>query len=168
MGKPFVIQIVGYKNAGKTTLASALISRLISDGYQVGSIKHDAHAFEIDTPDTDTWKLRQSGASMVSISSDTQSALMMTYPLSLEQMLTPMNDLDVVVVEGFKMASYPKLILMRDEKDIDLLQLNTILAVVYDQTVPPSTYSSFQRNHIESIYTLIVYVMNKGDEARGA
>lgn len=41
--KPHIIQIVGYKNTGKTTLTAALIGHFSSMGLKVAAIKHDGH-----------------------------------------------------------------------------------------------------------------------------
>ncbi|MDF2834525.1 MAG: molybdopterin-guanine dinucleotide biosynthesis protein B-like protein, partial [Paenibacillus sp.] len=60
--RPAVIQVVGYKNTGKTTIVCQLTSLLKEAGYKVGTIKHDAHEFRMDHPGTDTWKHQQSGA----------------------------------------------------------------------------------------------------------
>lgn len=49
-----VLQIVGYKNSGKTTLACRLIHALSAQGLRVGSAKHDAHQFQLDDPGTDS------------------------------------------------------------------------------------------------------------------
>jgi len=38
-----VLQIVGYQNSGKTTLAEKLISYACNKGLRVGSIKHHGH-----------------------------------------------------------------------------------------------------------------------------
>lgn len=160
MDKPFVIQVVGYKNAGKTTLATALIKQFVAAGYRVGSIKHDAHQFEIDSPETDTGKLRQAGAAMVAITSAAQTALLMDGPLSLEQLLVTMASMDVVVVEGFKTAHYPKLVLVRNDLETDLLQLPAIEAVVYDRLYPPTTHVTWQRDQIQNIFDEIMKRMN--------
>lgn len=59
---PNVLQIVGYKNTDKTTLIERLTERLTALGYRVGTIKHDAHRFEVDHAGTDSWRHRQAGA----------------------------------------------------------------------------------------------------------
>ncbi|MFD1908861.1 molybdopterin-guanine dinucleotide biosynthesis protein B [Paenibacillus rhizoplanae] len=51
-----VLQIIGYKNSGKTTLACRLIEALSVQGLRVGSAKHDAHLFQLDDPETDSSK----------------------------------------------------------------------------------------------------------------
>ena len=62
-----IIQVVGYKNSGKTTLVSELVRTLTSEGYRVGTLKHDAHDFEPDIPGKDTWQHRKAGAQVTAI-----------------------------------------------------------------------------------------------------
>ncbi|WP_083557653.1 molybdopterin-guanine dinucleotide biosynthesis protein B [Marinobacter nauticus] len=60
-----VIGIVGWKNTGKTTLASAVIHELSSRGLTVNAINHAHYLVDIDQPGTDSYKHRQAGAQEV-------------------------------------------------------------------------------------------------------
>lgn len=115
------VQIVGYKNTGKTTLLCGLISRLAERGYRVGTIKHDAHQFEIDCPGTDTWKLREAGAQTVAITSNNRTAIMEERHTSLDQLLGRLHSIDIVLVEGFKFEKYPKIVIVRSEEHLELV-----------------------------------------------
>ncbi|WP_219838758.1 molybdopterin-guanine dinucleotide biosynthesis protein B [Paenibacillus sp. R14(2021)] len=127
---PFVLQIVGYKNSGKTTLLTKLTKHLKQNGYTVGTIKHDAHDFAMDTPGTDTWKHQEAGANITAISSAYRSALISQGAAELSELLAYMLHIDVVLVEGFKQEAYPKIILIRSPEDAALLALsNPLLAV---------------------------------------
>ena len=60
--KPHIIQIVGYKNTGKTTLTAALIGHFTSMGLKVAAIKHDGHDhFEMDQEGTDSYRFGELG-----------------------------------------------------------------------------------------------------------
>jgi len=126
-----VLQIAGYKNSGKTTLVSAVVRRLSSSGRLIGTIKHDAHDFEPDVPGTDSWKHRDAGAYATAITSPTRTAWTMERATPLDDLLDAMrtHQLDAVIVEGFKDAPYPKVVLPRDEADAELLTLPNIVAV---------------------------------------
>lgn len=136
-----VLQIVGYKNAGKTTLATEAIRRLSTLGYLVGSAKHDAHDFEPDVPGTDSWRHREAGAFLTAISSDSRTAWTIERPSTLDAILDQMrnNAVDVAVVEGFKTAPHPKIVLLRDEADNALLGLPNIIAIALRQPNEPAT-----------------------------
>lgn len=126
-----VIQFVGYKNSGKTTLMCSMAERLASRGFRVGAVKHDAHDFAMDRPGTDTWKLGLAGAAKVAITSPQQTAMLERRSVTIEELIGRMQDMDVVLVEGFKQAPYPKFVLVRSLDDIGLLDAssNVIAAV---------------------------------------
>ena len=56
------IAVIGWKNSGKTTLVSNLVKFFDSQDISVGVIKHAHHSFDIDHPNTDSYKIRKSGA----------------------------------------------------------------------------------------------------------
>ena len=71
-----VIGIVGWKNCGKTTLASALIRELSGRGLTVNSIKHAHHGVDVDQPGTDSYKHREAGAREVILAGGQRFAIM--------------------------------------------------------------------------------------------
>lgn len=114
-----VIGIVGWKNCGKTTLASALIRELTSRGLTVNSIKHAHHGVDVDQPGTDSYKHRDAGAREVILAGGQRFAIMHelrgdTEP-TLEELLARLGPCDWVVVEGFKTHSHPKIEVHRKE-----------------------------------------------------
>jgi molybdopterin-guanine dinucleotide biosynthesis protein B len=50
-----IVAIVGVSGAGKTTLIETLVPELRGRGHRVGTLKHDAHDFEIDRPGKDSF-----------------------------------------------------------------------------------------------------------------
>lgn len=128
-----VVQVVGYKKSGKTTLACRLIERLAADGLAVGALKHDAHDFEPDVPGTDSHRLRLAGARAAAIASPRRTAWFEERGEELGELLSRMSELelDVVIVEGWKREPYPKLALVQQEEDLPILaELSNVLAVV--------------------------------------
>jgi molybdopterin-guanine dinucleotide biosynthesis protein B len=119
---PLIFQIVGYKNTGKTTLVCRLTERFKQEGYKVGTIKHDAHHFEIDTPGTDTWKHQKAGADFTAITSPARTAIIKQHEEPIERLIEQMQDADAILIEGFKGADYPKIIMIRSAADLALLQ----------------------------------------------
>jgi len=125
-----ILQVVGYKNAGKTTLACELVRHFAQRGWRVGTIKHDAHDFEPDVPGKDTWHHRQAGAYTTAIASPTRTAWSVEQTTGLDALIAAMNGqaVDLVVVEGFKTAPHAKIVLLRGADDADLLRLPGIVA----------------------------------------
>jgi len=108
-----VIGIVGWKNSGKTTLASALIQELSGRGLTVSSIKHAHHNVDVDQPGTDSYKHRDAGAREVVLAGGQRFAIMHELrgarEPTLDELLARLGPCDWVVVEGFKADSHPKI-----------------------------------------------------------
>ncbi len=116
---PF-IGFSAYSGTGKTTLITRVISLLKQQGLRIGAIKHAHHQFEIDHPNKDSYRLRKAGAEQMLVASRNRVALIterrdqMTEP-SLDELLKALDPtcLDLVLVEGFKKAHFPKIELHR-------------------------------------------------------
>lgn len=122
---PVIFQVVGYKKTGKTTMVCRLTELLKHAGFTVGTIKHDAHEFQMDKPATDTWLHQSAGADITAIVSSTRTAILKRNPDSLESLLANMENCDYVIVEGFKQADYSKLVMLRREEDASLVLSST-------------------------------------------
>ena len=108
-----VIGIAGWSGAGKTTLLAQLIPRLIARGVRVSTVKHAHHAFDVDQPGKDSHTHRMAGATEVLVSSANRWALVHELrgaeEPSLAALLAKLAPVDLVIVEGFKHGSHPKL-----------------------------------------------------------
>lgn len=106
------ISIVGFSGSGKTTLIIKVVSELTRRGLRVGTIKHDAHKFEIDREGKDSWRHKKAGAVSVLLTSTDKLAFIKS--TSGEMPLTEaiplfMTNLDVVITEGYKTGKLPKI-----------------------------------------------------------
>jgi len=135
-----VIGIVGWKNSGKTTLASALIRELSGRGLTVNSIKHAHHMVDVDQPGTDSYKHREAGAREVILAGGQRFAIMhelrgVKEP-TLDELLRRLGPCDWVVVEGFKTHAHPKIEVHRQESSRSPLYREdaSIIAVATDYT----------------------------------
>ena len=123
---PPVVSIVAKSGTGKTTLLEKLIGELKRRGYRVGAVKHDAHKFDIDREGKDSWRLTQAGADTMLITSPDKVALVKQNrdgrePPLLEAIAAYCGDLDIVLTEGFKKSSMPKIEVHRRERSERLL-----------------------------------------------
>ncbi|MBU5673360.1 molybdopterin-guanine dinucleotide biosynthesis protein B [Paenibacillus brevis] len=110
-----VLQIIGYKNSGKTTLACKLISELTACGLRVGSAKHDAHEFQLDDDGTDSRRHLSHGALETVLTSKSATRVMSQAPMTLDEIAGSMyGRVDILIAEGFKSAHYPKIALLRE------------------------------------------------------
>ena len=119
-----VVSFVAKSGTGKTTLLEKVIAELKNRGYTVGAIKHDAHQFDIDHPGKDSHRLTAAGADTMLISSPEKLALIKKHAASppVEVLLaTYFTDVDIVVTEGFKKSTMPKIEIHRQERSPTLL-----------------------------------------------
>jgi molybdopterin-guanine dinucleotide biosynthesis protein MobB len=122
---PPVVSIVAKSGTGKTTLLEKLISELKRRGYRVGAVKHDAHSFSIDHEGKDSWRLTEAGAETMLITSPQKIAMVRQNqgqePSLLETIANYCGNLDIVLTEGFKRSSMPKIEVHRRERSEKLL-----------------------------------------------
>ena len=108
-----VFGLAGFSGSGKTTLIEKLIPRFVERGLRVSLIKHAHHAFDVDQPGKDSYRLREAGCSEVLVSSSRRWALMHELrgapEPALEELLDCLSACDLVLVEGFKRDPIPKL-----------------------------------------------------------
>ena len=131
-----IVSIVGKSGSGRTTLLEGLIRELKRRGYRVGTIKHDAHSFEIDRPGTDTWRHAQAGSDHVIISSPQRVASIRRVEREqrLDELAAGMADVDIVLTEGYRRGNAPKIEVSRRERSETLLcQPDELLALASNQ-----------------------------------
>jgi molybdopterin-guanine dinucleotide biosynthesis protein MobB len=137
-----LLGFVAYSGTGKTTLLEKLIPLLQERGIRIALLKHAHHDFDIDQPGKDSYRLRLAGAGQVMIASHKRWALMNENPehegeprlAELLQKFDPAR-FDLLLVEGFKHESYPKIELQRQALAKPALHPNDpdIIALASDQ-----------------------------------
>lgn len=141
---PPVVSIVAKSGTGKTTLLEKLIRELKTRGYRVAAVKHDAHSFSIDHEGKDSWRLTQAGADTMLITSPEKVAMVrknpVPEPVLTETIATYCGDVDIVLTEGFKRSSMPKIEVHRLERSPTLLCRGaeddpTLFAVASDEAL---------------------------------
>ncbi|WP_299772749.1 molybdopterin-guanine dinucleotide biosynthesis protein B [uncultured Tateyamaria sp.] len=130
--------VVGWKNAGKTGLMERLVTEITGRGHSVSTVKHAHHTFDVDHPGKDSHRHRVAGASEVLLASRNRVALMQELrdqdEPKLDQLLTRLSPVDLVLVEGYKRDAHPKVEAHRAETGNPLIALDdpTIRAVASD------------------------------------
>ena len=136
-----IIGFCAYSGNGKTTLLRRLIPLLDGQGLRVGLVKHAHHEFEVDYPGKDSFELRKAGASQVVVASRNRMACISEFRESkseptLQEALIPLcpDQLDLVLVEGFKRETIPKIELHRSALGSPLICSNDshVVAVATD------------------------------------
>lgn len=108
-----VFGVVGWKNAGKTTLVERLVAELTRRGRRVSTVKHSHHVAEVDQPGRDSFRHREAGAVEVALVGTRRWAVMHELrgaaEPSLAEVLARLAPVDLIIVEGYKREAHPKL-----------------------------------------------------------
>jgi len=138
-----VLGFAGFSGTGKTTLLQKVIPLLKSQGLNTGLIKHSHHNFDIDHPGKDSFLLRE-GASPVMLVSRYRRAIVTEFTNNEEPKLSDQlkhldqSGLDLILVEGFKRESFPKIELHRPVIGKPLLFPDdpSVIAIATDTHLP--------------------------------
>lgn len=133
-----IVSIVGKSDSGKTTFIERLLPELVKRGYRVATVKHDVHGFEVDQEGKDSWRHKQAGAHTTVIASPQKVALIRDVDRDLtlaeiREML--IQDVDLILSEGYKKDHQPKIEIFRKEKHRELLctKEDNLVAIVSNQ-----------------------------------
>ena len=150
--KRFSIPLLGFSafsGTGKTTLLEKLIPLLVKQGLRIALVKHSHHDIEMDKPGKDSYRLRKAGASQVVLAGTHRSICFHEYKkahdseLTEQLMLLNTQDLDLVLVEGYRDQPFPKIELHRSELQKNFLysQDSNIIALVCDQVTQQNIHN---------------------------
>ena len=154
-----VIGVVGWKDVGKTFFVTEIIKLLVSKKFKVGSIKHAHHDFDIDQHGTDSFKHRIAGSNQVIISSSKRWAKIIENnnkkEKSLDQLIKEFQNIDIVVVEGFKKENHPKIEIIAKNSLIINSKLKNVIAFVSDEVLN-SNIPAFKKNDTNSLVEFLI------------
>jgi molybdopterin-guanine dinucleotide biosynthesis protein B len=150
----FWIQIVGTKDTGKTTLLEGLTRELVRRGRTVCCVKHTHQEPPMDSPDTDTARLAEAGATVsVLAGASTTTAYRAAGKERIESIsFREAFPGEIVLAEGFKSVPGRKIAISGG--DLDIASLEGVVAVVGS---PPARFSgrAFGAGDITEIADLI-------------
>ena len=147
MNTPPLLGFCARSGTGKTTLLTKLLPLLKAQGLRIGMIKHAHHQFDIDYPSKDSYELRKAGAQEMLVVSRTRLALVRETPEAQAEPTLPellkrlsLDELDLVLVEGFKWGDFPKIELHRPSLGQSLLhpEVPGVLAIATDEPLANS------------------------------
>ncbi|MCT8555909.1 molybdenum cofactor guanylyltransferase [Glaesserella parasuis] len=157
-----LLAVTGYSGTGKTTLLEKLIPQLNQKGIKVGLIKHSHHNVDVDKAGKDSHRLRLAGANPTMIVCEQRWAMMVetntlaSFNVLVKQMET--QNVDLILVEGFKHETLPKIQLHRKEMDKPLPELDLFtLATATDY--PLERENLLDINNVEQIAEFVVGVL---------
>jgi molybdopterin-guanine dinucleotide biosynthesis adapter protein len=100
--------------AEKSELVRRLVVELVGRGLRVSTIKRVSDAVDLERRGSGTWKHRAAGAAEVMIASASRFALLREMPPDtaepdVSDLLARMAAVDIVLLDGFRRSSYPKM-----------------------------------------------------------
>ncbi len=160
--------IAGWSGSGKTTLLSRLIPELVVRNLRISTIKHSHHDFEIDQPGKDSHTHRYYGATEVLVGCPQRWALIHENrgepEDSLDDLVSRMAPVDLILVEGFKTLPHVKMEVYRHETGSPLLCRHdpNIVALASDTQVADLQIPQFSLDAIIDIADFIVSYCDLG------
>lgn len=155
------VSVVGRHDSGKTTFLLALLPILVQGGLRVGYLKHAHAGFEIDRPDKDSGRIARTGMVQTMITGGGRTAIIDS---SGEQTITQVleryarEDLDLIVIEGFKREPLPKIEVARAavaKGELVCQDDPQLLAVVSDFVPPRADVPHFAMDDAAGVADLI-------------
>lgn len=171
-----LIGLCAYSGTGKTTLLTRLIPVFNNKNLRTGVVKHAHHSFDIDHPGKDSYEFRRAGANQIAVVSRRRIAWIEEFnddrdepELSDALSALDVNKLDLVLVEGFKAESFPKIELHRPILGKPLMCINdkSIIALASDEPVAAmAAVHRLDLNNVNEIADFIIsYISRKSSES---
>ena len=157
-----IIGITGYSGSGKTTLLTKVIALLVEQGFKVATLKHAHHDIEFDIPGKDSYKLRKAGSLQTIVACNNRYALIHETPdksIDLQTLINHFSDVDIILIEGFKDETIPKIMCHRSANQKPLFIDQFTIAIACDESIKtnlpilninePSQIAEFIKNYFE-------------------
>lgn len=157
-----VYGVIGWRNAGKTTLLERLVGNVSARGLSVSTVKHAHHDVDVDRPGKDSHRHRLAGARQVIVASPARWALMSELrgepEPDLPQLLARMDPVDLVLVEGYKRERHPKIEVHRaaDARALLAPEDPTIEAVASDAPLDGLAIPVFHLDDVPAVADFIL------------
>ena len=157
-----IIGLAGWSGSGKTTLLTKVIPRIVARGLKVSTVKHAHHSFDMDRPGKDSHSHRMAGATEVLVGSANRWAVVHELrgeaEPTLSALLRKASPVDLVLVEGYKGESHPKLEVYRAANGKPLLHPGdpAIVAVASDTPLSGVRIPVLDLNDIEGITDILL------------
>ena len=138
MKKRFAVAFTGPSNSGKTTLVEKVAKTLI-EGRKVAIIKNDPKdkaQFDVEGKDSD--KFTKTGAEVV-ITSPTRTTYFSQREKTLDDIVSMINDFDILLVEGLKTLPLPRIAIFRNQIDESYFACSEAIAT--DESINLSDYN---------------------------
>lgn len=153
--------VTGWKNAGKTGLMERLVAEITDRGFTVSTIKHAHHNTDVDQPGRDSFRHRTAGAREVLLASPNRWALMHELRDApeppLAELIAKLSPVDLVLIEGYKRETHPKVEAVRAETGKPpLAEKNDTIRALATDTPLTAALPAFDLNDTAAIADFIL------------
>ena len=138
MNRRVAVAFTGPSGSGKTTLVEKVAKVLIEE-QKVAIIKNDPKDKAVfDVEGKDSYKFSQTGAEVV-VTSPTRTTYFSQREKTLDDIVSMINDFDILLVEGLKTLPLPRIAIFRNEIDESYFDCSEAIAV--DETIDLTQYT---------------------------
>ena len=128
VSKRVAIAFTGPSGSGKTTLVEKVSTELIKQ-YKVAIIKNDPKdKAQFDVEGKDSYRFSQTGAEVV-VTSPTRTTYFSKREKSLDEIVSMINDFDILLVEGLKTLPLPRIAIFRNSIDESYFDCSEAIAI---------------------------------------
>ncbi len=138
MNKRVAVAFTGPSGSGKTTLVEKVAKVLVKE-QKVAIIKNDPKDKAVfDVEGKDSYKFSQTGAEVV-VTSPTRTTYFSQREKTLDDIVSMINDFDILLVEGLKTLPLPRIAIFRNTIDESYFDYSEAIAV--DETINLAQYA---------------------------
>ena len=137
MNKRVAVAFTGPSGSGKTTLVEK-VAKVLIENKKIAIIKNDPKdkaVFDVEGKDSD--KFSRTGAEVV-VTSPTRTTYFSKREKTLNDIVTMINDFDILLVEGLKTLPLPRIAIFRNEIDESYFSCSEAIAI--DETIDQTHY----------------------------
>jgi len=132
------VAFTGPSGSGKTTLVEK-IAKVLIEKQKVAIIKNDPKDKAVfDVEGKDSYKFSQTGAEVV-VTSPTRTTYFSQREKTLDDIVSMINDFDILLVEGLKTLPLPRIAIFRNKIDESYFDCSEAIAV--DETINLTQYT---------------------------
>ena len=138
MNKRVAVAFTGPSGSGKTTLVEK-VAKVFIEEQKVAIIKNDPKDKAVfDVEGKDSYKFSKTGAEVV-VTSPTRTTYFSRREKTLDDIVSMINDFDILLVEGLKTLPLPRIAIFRNKIDESYFDCSEAIAV--DETINLAQYT---------------------------
>ena len=138
MNKRVAVAFTGPSGSGKTTLVEK-VAKVLIEKQKVAIIKNDPKDKAVfDVEGKDSYKFSQTGAEVV-VTSPTRTTYFSRREKTLDDIVSMINDFDILLVEGLKTLPLPRIAIFRNKIDESYFDCSEAIAI--DETINLAQYT---------------------------